>query len=86
MRSRAGRSPAASGESGPEWIPMSRKVKIGIIGVGTIGSVHADAYAKVADADVVALCDINPETLKAKSERHGVAKTYENYHDLLADP
>ena len=65
---------------------MSRKVKIGIIGVGTIGSVHADAYAKVADADVVALCDINPETLKAKSARHGVARTYADYHDLLADP
>ncbi len=65
---------------------MSRKVKLGIIGVGTIGSVHADAYAKVADADVVALCDINPDTLKAKSARHGVALTYENYHDLLANP
>ena len=65
---------------------MSRKVKIGIIGVGTIGSVHADAYAKVADADVVALCDINPDTLAAKSARHGVARTYADYHDLLADP
>ena len=65
---------------------MSRKVKLGIIGVGTIGSVHADAYAKVADADVVALCDINPDTLTAKSARHGVALTYENYHDLLANP
>ena len=65
---------------------MSRKVKIGIIGVGTIGSVHADAYAKVADAEVVAICDINPETLKAKSERHGVALTYADYHELLANP
>ena len=65
---------------------MSRKVKIGIIGVGTIGSVHADAYAKVADAEVAAICDINPETLKAKSERHGVALTYADYHELLANP
>lgn len=65
---------------------MSRKVKIGIIGVGTIGSVHADAYAKVEDAEIFAICDINPDTLKAKSERHGVKLTYENYHDLLANP
>ena len=65
---------------------MNRKVKIGIIGVGAIGSVHADAYAKVSDADVVALCDIDPATLKAKSARHGVALTYGNYHDLLANP
>ena len=45
---------------------MSEKVKIGIIGCGTIGSVHADAYAKVEDAEVVALCDILPDKLKEK--------------------
>lgn len=65
---------------------MDRKVKIGIIGCGTIGSVHAEAYATVSEAEVVALCDILPDRLKEKAERHKVAKTYENYHDLLADP
>lgn len=65
---------------------MSEKVKIGIIGCGTIGSVHADAYAKVKDAEVVALCDILPDKLKEKSERHKIAKTYDDYHKLLADP
>ena len=62
------------------------KVKIGIIGCGAIGSVHADAYAKVADAEVVALSDFRQDTLKEKAARHGVAKTYEDYHQLLADP
>ncbi|MBR2439123.1 MAG: Gfo/Idh/MocA family oxidoreductase [Lentisphaeria bacterium] len=62
------------------------KVRIGIIGCGSIGSVHADSYAKVADAEVVAMCDILSEKLKEKAARHNVAKTYENYHDLLADP
>ncbi|MBN2451283.1 MAG: Gfo/Idh/MocA family oxidoreductase [Lentisphaeria bacterium] len=63
---------------------MSTKVKVGIIGVGTIGSVHADAYAKVGDAELVALCDILPDRLGEKGKRHGVARRYENYHDLLA--
>ena len=62
------------------------KVRIGIIGCGAIGSVHADAFAKVADAEVVALCDVIPDKLKAKAERHHVAKTYDDYHELLADP
>jgi len=62
------------------------KIRIGIIGCGTIGSVHADSYAKVADAEVVALCDILPDKLKQKAERHKVAKTYDDYHKLLADP
>ena len=65
---------------------MSKKVRIGIIGCGTIGSVHADAYAKVAEAEVVALCDILPDRLKEKAARHNVAKTYTDYKKLLADP
>ena len=62
------------------------KVRVGIIGCGAIGSVHADAYAKVADAEVVALCDTLPGRLKEKAERHKVAKTYTDYRKLLADP
>ena len=62
------------------------KVRIGIIGCGAIGSVHADAFAKVADAEVVALCDVIPDKLQAKAERHHVGKTYDDYHKLLADP
>lgn len=62
------------------------KVKIGIIGCGVIASVHAKAYAEVPEAEVVALCDILPEKLKEKTELHKIAKTYSDYHDLLADP
>ncbi len=65
---------------------MSKKVKIGIIGIGTIGSVHADAYAKIPEAEVVALCDILPDRLKEKAARHGIAKTYATHQELLADP
>jgi predicted dehydrogenase len=65
---------------------MGRKVKIGIIGVGTIGSVHAEAYVKVPEAQVVALCDILPERLQEKGKRHSVTRLFEKYQDLLADP
>ncbi len=65
---------------------MSDQVRIGIIGVGTIGSVHAEAYAKVADAEVVALCDILPDRLREKGARHGVGKLFATHRELLADP
>lgn len=65
---------------------MSEKVKIGIIGCGTIGSTHAESYAAVNNAEVVALCDILPDRLEEKSKRHGISKTYVDYHELLADP
>ena len=65
---------------------MSDKVRIGIIGVGTIGSVHANNSAKVENAEVVALCDILPDRLAEKAKAHNVAKTYADYNELLADP
>lgn len=65
---------------------MSKKVRIGIIGMGTIGSVHADAYQKVCDAELYAICDILPERLAEKAKKHNVSKTYVKYEDLLADP
>ena len=65
---------------------MSEKVRVGIIGIGTIGSVHASAYANVSNVEVVALCDILPDRLAEKAKAHNVAKTYADYNDLLADP
>ncbi len=67
--------------------PAKDKIlKIGIIGVGTIGSVHADAYTHVQGVQLVALCDILPDRLAEKAKRHNVATTYTDYHELLADP
>jgi predicted dehydrogenase len=48
--------------------------------------VHAEAYAKVADAEVVALCDILPDRLKEKGERHGVELLYDDHQKLIANP
>ena len=62
-----------------------KKVRIGVIGVGSIGTVHTKAYAKVPDAEVVAMCDILPDRLKAKAAEFGIAKTYTDYKKLLAD-
>ena len=66
---------------------MGKKVNIGVIGAGSIGSVHTEAYGRIADvANVVALCDILPDKLAEKAKRHSIGKTYTDYHDLLADP
>ena len=65
---------------------MSRIVKIGIIGCGTIGNVHAKAYGTLANAKIVAMCDIIPERVKEKAALYNVEKTYTDYKALLADP
>lgn len=65
---------------------MSKKVKIGIIGAGTIGSVHAKAYATIPEAEVIGLCDILPDKLKAKAAQHNIPRTYATHQEMLADP
>lgn len=42
---------------------MSKKVKIGIIGLGFMGTTHLDIYKNNPKAEVVAIADINPAKL-----------------------
>ena len=45
----------------------AEKVRIGVIGVGQIGKHHLNNYAKIADAEIVAVPDIN--TAEAEREK-----------------
>ena len=65
---------------------MSQKTRIGIIGCGTIGNVHATHYGKVENAELVAMCDILPDRLAEKAKQYGIEKTYVDYKEMLADP
>ncbi len=59
------------------------KIRIGIIGMGAIGNIHADAYLASADCEVVALCDVRADALTAATEKFAVAKTYNDYREML---
>ncbi len=37
------------------------KVKVGVVGLGFMGSAHARVYSKLNDCELVAICDSNPE-------------------------
>ena len=52
------------------------KIRIGIIGCGTIGSVHADAYAQVADADETSMTDGSFVVSRGASTLGDLAVTY----------
>ena len=61
------------------------KLKLGIIGCGNIAEVHIEAYKAVASkATVTAVCDIDEEKAKAFAEKHGVAKYYTDFNEMLA--
>lgn len=67
---------------------MAKKLKIGIIGAGGIAqSCHMKGYASIPEeCEMVAVCDVNPETAKSAAEKFSVAKVYSDYRELLADP
>jgi len=62
------------------------KLKVGMIGVGDITSLHRPAYVDFEHAELVALCDVDPERLARRSAEWGVARTTTDHHALLNDP
>lgn len=65
---------------------MSKKTKVGLIGTGSIcQSVHIPAYVKNPDAEIVAICDINEETLNKVGDNLGIDAKYRftDYTKLL---
>ncbi|MBO7711409.1 MAG: Gfo/Idh/MocA family oxidoreductase [Lachnospiraceae bacterium] len=64
-----------------------KKVKMGIVGLGRLGHVHAYNLAfRVPGAELVAACSVVESELKYAKEELGVAKTYNNFADMCDDP
>ena len=58
------------------------KVKVGVIGCGSIGTWHIDRFQR-AGAEVAAICDIDEDRLGDAKARYKVPKAYTDYEDLL---
>lgn len=64
---------------------MSKKIKVGIIGLGRIYPRHVDDSIKQLDElELVAVCDTDKEILKEVAEKEGV-KAYNDYKELVDD-
>jgi myo-inositol 2-dehydrogenase/D-chiro-inositol 1-dehydrogenase len=59
------------------------QVRIGIIGCGGIAQGHLRALQADPHAQVVAVCDVNPEAVGRAAEKYG-AEPYTNYRAMLA--
>lgn len=62
------------------------KVKIGIVGAKFAAELHATAYGRCADAEVVAVCDLDAARVGAFADKFGLPKRYTDYHQLMQDP
>jgi UDP-N-acetylglucosamine 3-dehydrogenase len=62
------------------------RLRIGVIGLGWFGEIHAETIAGVPNLELAALCTRTPDRLAAMGEKFGAKKLYRDYNDLLADP
>ena len=61
--------------------PMSR-MRVGVIGAGHVGAIHARIYAQLPEAELVGVCDIAPERAQAVAGPWG-ATPYPTVRRLL---
>lgn len=60
-------------------------IQIGLIGAGRMGNVHASILAHhLADAQLVAIADVDAERARSVAQRLGVPRHYSDYRELLA--
>jgi predicted dehydrogenase len=62
------------------------KTQFGVVGAGLWGSFHCKTLNALPNAELAAVCDIDPERARAMQERFGARKAYTDYRELIADP
>jgi myo-inositol 2-dehydrogenase/D-chiro-inositol 1-dehydrogenase len=63
------------------------RLKIGIIGAGRIGKVHAETVAfRIPEAELAAIADVNADAARGLADRCGGARVAGSADELLRDP
>lgn len=64
-----------------------KQLKVGIIGAGRIGSLHAKSICyNVPTAKVIGITDVFAANAKKVADELGIEKVYADYKEMLADP
>ena len=62
------------------------RVRIGIIGTGQIGKHHVEQYAKIPQAEIVAVADIDEAEARRVAAKAGIPDVYTDFRKILARP
>jgi predicted dehydrogenase len=61
-----------------------KTLKIGIVGAGIMGQLHAQVYRSHPQCELVAVCDYSPEKAQAFAERFAVPQMFASHQAMLA--
>ncbi|MBQ8340674.1 MAG: Gfo/Idh/MocA family oxidoreductase [Clostridia bacterium] len=61
-----------------------KKIKIAVVGVGSISGMHIKSYLADERVELYAFCDINEERLKYMGEKYGITRLYTDEAEMLA--
>jgi predicted dehydrogenase len=65
----------------------TRRVNVGIVGVGGMGHVHAENLARnIPGTSLVAIADVNMERAKTMAARLAVTEVFSEYQELIKNP
>lgn len=86
-RGQLGKESAQASDWGTRMMGTPSSLRIGVIGAGRIGSIHAENLAlRVPGAEVAAIADIRLAAAQELAARLDVPVATTDYHDLLQDP
>ena len=67
-------------------IHKSKKIVVGLIGLGSISDIHIKAFTDRSDVYIKALSDIDQGMLNRKGKLLSITELYPDYHFMLDDP
>jgi len=61
-----------------------KRLRVCLIGCGAISPFHLAGWKQVEDAELVALCDLDPRKAQVAAAQHGVPAVYTDYMEMVA--
>ncbi len=63
--------------------PMNSKIRVGVIGVGRLGSIHTRTYTNIEGAELVGICDLSPEKVEEMAQQYRHCQPFQHYSQLI---
>ncbi len=60
-----------------------KTINVGVIGLGRLGQVHAQAYRSLKNVNLHSICDISDRRLTRTAKKYRVKETYNDYRKML---